>query len=330
MLAAWTSTTTSPGPAFGSGASPRRSTSGPPCFVNSTACIVSSWFSLQLQKLDQQRAHPLRLLLLHPMAGTIDQMATQNPPARTLLHPLEIAGTLVGPPIAFSRYEYRGHVNGSAGEQLQFAGGSGFRPAPVPLQSTLEPGPLVHGAVDRELALRQPAACCDLGGRRHLGRYGFRHVLVQVHNVVGRHLGQLARGPGLQRVWFVVGPICALVVKIAAQKGVDTLRAVMHVGIGRPGRVIPLIVLARPIQLRQLLMDIGSWGILLLRTVCGVERQWRWPGERRAHQRNGMEHIGSDERAPRRNRRSEIVPRDQRDVVIPKSRNETKGIPNRV
>jgi hypothetical protein len=43
-----------------------------------------------------------------------------------------------------------------------------------------------------------------------------------------------------------------------------------------------------------------------------------------------MEHIGSDERTPRRNRCSEIVPRDQRDVVIPKSRNETKGIPNRV
>src|SRR5271166_5741492 len=123
--------------------------------------IVSSCLSLPLQKLDQERAHPLRLLLLHPMAGAIDQMATQHPPARALLHPLEIAGTLVSPPIAFSRNEYRGHVNGPAGEQLQFAVGSAVRPAPVPLQSTLEPGPLVLGAVNRELALRQPAACCD-------------------------------------------------------------------------------------------------------------------------------------------------------------------------
>src|SRR5271165_6263967 len=106
------STTTSPRPAVGSGASPRRSTSGPPCFVNSTAFIVSSCPLLPLQKLDQELAHPLRLLLLHPMAGAIDQMATQHPRARALLHPLKIAGPLVSPPIAFSRNKHRGHVNG--------------------------------------------------------------------------------------------------------------------------------------------------------------------------------------------------------------------------
>src|SRR5271167_1370356 len=115
------STTTSPGPGVGSGTSLRRSTSGPPCFVNSTAFIDSSCLLLPLQKLDQQLAHPLRLLLLHPMAGAIDQMATQHPRACALLHPLETAGTLVGPPIAFSRNEHRGHVDGPAGEQLQFA-----------------------------------------------------------------------------------------------------------------------------------------------------------------------------------------------------------------
>src|ERR1700740_3717846 len=105
------STTTSPGPAVGSGASPMRSTSGPPCFVNSTAFIVSSRLSLPLQKLDQERAHPLGLLLLHPIAGAIDQMATEHSRAGPLLHPLEIAGTLVGPPVAFSGNEDRGHVN---------------------------------------------------------------------------------------------------------------------------------------------------------------------------------------------------------------------------
>src|SRR5271169_1606445 len=116
------STTTSPGPAVGSGTSSTRSTSGPPCFVNSTAFIVSSCLSLPLQKLDHERAHPRRLLLLHPMAGAIDQVATQHPRARALLHPLEIAGPLVGPPIAFSRNEDRRDVNGSAREQLQFSG----------------------------------------------------------------------------------------------------------------------------------------------------------------------------------------------------------------
>src|SRR6516225_8182442 len=155
------STTTSSGPAVGSDTSPTRSTSGPPCFVNSTALIVSSCLSLPLQKLDHERAHPLRLLLLHPMAGAIDQMATQHSRARALLHPLEIAGPLVGPPIAFSRNEHRGHVDGPAGEQLQFALVSALGPAPVPLQSTLKPVPLVFGAVNRELALREPPAGGD-------------------------------------------------------------------------------------------------------------------------------------------------------------------------
>src|SRR5215472_14512411 len=106
------STTTSPDPAFGSGASPSPSTSGPPCLVNNTAFIVSSRLSLQLQKLQQEPAHLLRLLLLHPMAGAVDQMAAEHPRASTLLHSLEVTGALVGSPIAFSRDEERRHING--------------------------------------------------------------------------------------------------------------------------------------------------------------------------------------------------------------------------
>src|SRR6266481_1484476 len=102
MLAAWISTTTSPGPAVGSGTSPRCSTSGPPCFVNSTAFIIPSRLSLPLQKIDQQLIHPIRLLLLDPMPGAVDQMAAQHPGARALLHSLEIAGPLIGPPVAFA------------------------------------------------------------------------------------------------------------------------------------------------------------------------------------------------------------------------------------
>src|SRR6516164_171301 len=133
MLAAWTSTTTSPGPAVGSGASPRRSSSGPPCFVNNAAFIVSSCLLPPSEKLDQQLAHPLRLLLLHPMAGAIDQMTAQHPRAHALLHPFKIAGTLVGSPIAFSCDEDRGDVNGSVREQLQFSDIDASRAAPVPL-----------------------------------------------------------------------------------------------------------------------------------------------------------------------------------------------------
>ena len=47
--------------------------------------------------------------------------------------------------------------------------------------------------VDRELAVGQPFACGDLGGRRHLLRHAGGHVVGQVHDVVGRHLGELGR-----------------------------------------------------------------------------------------------------------------------------------------
>src|SRR6516225_1144353 len=169
MLAAWTSTTTSPGPGFGSGASPSCNTSGPPCFVNRTAFIVCSRLLLPSQKFNQQLAHAFRLLLVHPMAGTLDQVTTQHPRAHALLHPLEIAGTLIGPPIAPSGDEHRRHVYGPAREQLQLGGVDAARSAPVPLQAARERGALVLCGVDRELRLRRRPACCDLGRRRHLG-----------------------------------------------------------------------------------------------------------------------------------------------------------------
>src|SRR6266581_709126 len=107
MLAAWMSTTTSPGPAVGSSISPNCSTSGPPCFVSSTAFMVSSSLLLPLQKRRQVRAHPRGLLLLYPMSGAVDQMAPQHSRAQALLHPLEIAGTLVGSPILLAGDEDR-------------------------------------------------------------------------------------------------------------------------------------------------------------------------------------------------------------------------------
>src|ERR1700730_5844492 len=166
MLAAWISTTTSPGPAVGSGTSPSCSTSGPPCFVNNTAFMGSSRLSLPLQKLDQQLAHPLRLLLLHPMAGAVDQMAAKHPRARALLHPLEIAGPLVSPPILFAGDKDRGHIDGPARKQLQLSRVEASCAAPIPLQPALEPVSLILGGVHCEFVLRQPTAGCDLGSGR--------------------------------------------------------------------------------------------------------------------------------------------------------------------
>src|SRR6266581_999215 len=153
------STTTSPGPAVGSGASPNCSTSSPPCFVSSTAFMVSSCPLLPLQKFRQERAHPRRLLLLYAMAGAVDQMAAQHPRAQGVLHPLEITGTLICAPILFARDEDRGHVDRPAREQLQFGGIDALRPAPIPLQTALEPVALVFAAVDGEFVLRKPPAC---------------------------------------------------------------------------------------------------------------------------------------------------------------------------
>src|SRR6266446_8603223 len=156
MLAAWMSTTTSAGSAVGSGTSPSCSTSDPPCFVNSTAFMGSSRLSPPLQKLDQQLAYPLRLLLLHPMAGAVDQMAAQHPRARALLHSLEIAGPLVGPPIALSSDKHGGHINGPTRKQLQLGRVEASCATPIPLQPALEPVSLILGGVHCEFVLRQP------------------------------------------------------------------------------------------------------------------------------------------------------------------------------
>src|ERR1700731_409368 len=163
------STTPSPGPAIGSGPSDRCNTSGSPCFSNSTAFMAFLPLLSPLQKLDQQLAHPFRLFLLHPMPSAVDQMTAQHPRAGAILHALEIAGALIGSPIAFSCNEHGRNIDSAAGKQLKLGIIEALRPGPIPLQSALETGPLVLGAVDAKLAVGQPSASRDLGWRRHLG-----------------------------------------------------------------------------------------------------------------------------------------------------------------
>ena len=57
-----------------------------------------------------------RLLLLHPMTGTVDQMAAEHAGAGGLLHALEIAGALVGAPVVLASDKELRHVDRAAGE----------------------------------------------------------------------------------------------------------------------------------------------------------------------------------------------------------------------
>src|SRR3954469_4620062 len=57
------------------------------------------------QEFEQQPADLGRLLLLHPMAGAVDEMAAEHVRAAAPLHRLERAGALIGAPILLARDE---------------------------------------------------------------------------------------------------------------------------------------------------------------------------------------------------------------------------------
>ncbi len=127
---------------------------------------------------------------------------------------------------------------------------------------------------------------------------------VSVHDVIGRHSGQFGRCPAFQAVRPVARPVRAFVMVVGAQKRVHALPAMHHVGVGFACRVIPLVVLARPIERGQRLMDgIGR----------RQGRRGRGAGEWRAHHRDGAENIRPQQGAPGRDRRAEIVPDNRLD-----------------
>src|SRR5712691_5641052 len=150
---------------------------------------------LLVKELHEQLAHLLRLLLLHPVPGALDQMAAKDARAGALPHALDIAGNLVGAPVALARDEHRWHVDGAAGEYFELGIENALRAAAIPLQPALKARASELAAVDRELVVGQPFARGDLLSRRHLRRHGRGHVLVQVHDV---EVGILASSPALQ------------------------------------------------------------------------------------------------------------------------------------
>src|SRR4051794_1108653 len=67
-----------------------------------------------LQELDEQRADPLRLLLLDPVPGAVDEMRAGHVRARRLLHPLQRARILIRAPVAAAGDEHRRLIDRSA------------------------------------------------------------------------------------------------------------------------------------------------------------------------------------------------------------------------
>src|SRR6266481_1227135 len=99
---------------------------------------------------------PRGLLLLHPVAGALDQMTAEHSRAGTLLHRLIDAGTLIGAPILFARNEAGRHLDAAAGKGFKLGRERARGAAAIPLQAALESGALIFRAVESKLAVRQP------------------------------------------------------------------------------------------------------------------------------------------------------------------------------
>src|SRR3954447_9262337 len=130
-----------------------------------------------MQEFQQQPADLLRLFLLHPMAGAIEEVTAEHSGAGAPLHRLKHARALVGAPVLLARNETGGHIDAAARPGLQFGREPGRRATAIPLQPALKSGARVFGAVERELLFRKPAVgsydCC----RRHFLRDRLGHVL---------------------------------------------------------------------------------------------------------------------------------------------------------
>src|ERR1035437_2106428 len=93
--------------------------------VSMSGLTMSLWagaFRGLRHELQQQTGKLLRLLLLHPVAGAVDQMTADHAGARGRLHRLEYAGALVSAPVLFARDEAAGHVDAAARTGFEFDG----------------------------------------------------------------------------------------------------------------------------------------------------------------------------------------------------------------
>ena len=167
-----------------------------------------------------------------------------------------LPGTWCETPIALAGDEDRRHIDRATGKELELGRVDVLGSAAIPLQAALEAGPRIFAAVDLELVFGEPRAGGDLLRRGHMRRHGLGHPLVEIHDVVARHLGELFGRETVELERLVAAPIGALVVVVGAQEGVHALRAVAHVGIRLARRIIPLVMLTRTWQGGERLMDI--------------------------------------------------------------------------
>src|ERR1700735_1410218 len=88
-----------------------------------------------------------------------------------------------------------------------------------------------------------------------------------------------------------------------------------HLRVRWPSRIVPLVMLARPWQGGQCLMDgRAPWRRRWM--SVGVKRELRRSNERRAHECERVEHIGSYKCAPGSDNCPEIVSDDCRGTAI--------------
>ena len=101
----------------------------------------------------------------------------------------------------------------------------------------------------------------------------------------------------------------------------------LHVGVRRARRVVPLIVLARPRQRGELVVNVlarRDGRRLRVRTAAAAA------GKRRAHHHHRAEHVRPHQRAPGRDRRAEIVADHGRDRAIAEREDQPKRVPHHV
>ena len=100
-----------------------------------------------------------------------------------------------------------------------------------------------------------------------------------------------------------------------------------HVVVRFARGVVPLIVLARRLQPCELVVDrVGRRRARGPRLVRGVEGERRRAAERRAHQHHRPEDVRPRHGAPRRDRRSEVVPDDAVDRAVAERRHQRQHV----
>ena len=156
------------------------------------------------------------------------------------------------------------------------------------------------------------------------GRFGWHHwcdslghTSVQTHDVILGHFSQFTGGPRGQWEGLVAFPIGALEVEVGPQEGVNALSAMKHVVVGFTGGVVPLVVPAGRIQLREIVVHgINTSAGSAPRGSCSALGQRGWSTNWPAHN-HGREHIGVDQAAPCGDDGTHIMPHNRRDRAVP-------------